>query len=96
MLLNELREHYRAQILDLAARYKAENVRVFGSVARGEEKSESDVDILVHFQPGASLLDLTGLNHAMEDLLHKEVDVISDRSLHPAFHERILAEAVPL
>jgi predicted nucleotidyltransferase len=61
MTLEELRSRRREQILALAARRGAHNVRVFGSIARGDQRSDSDVDLLVDFEPGRSLLDLTGL-----------------------------------
>jgi predicted nucleotidyltransferase len=59
--LDELRSQYRARILATARRYGAGNVRVFGSVARGDQSPASDIDLLVDFEPGRSLLDLTGL-----------------------------------
>lgn len=96
MTLDDLRQQYREQILVLAEQYKAENVRVFGSVARGEAAPGSDIDILVHFKQGASLLDESGLEIAIGDLLHQSVDVVGDDSLHPAFQHRINAEAVTL
>ena len=61
MTLEELRSRYRRQIVELARKRGAHNVRVFGSVARGEQSSGSDIDLLVDFEPGRSLLDLTGL-----------------------------------
>src|ERR1700684_304162 len=61
MTLEELRSKYRERVLDLARKRGAHNVRVFGSMARGEQRPGSDVDFLVDFEPGRSLLDLTGL-----------------------------------
>ncbi len=86
----------REEILALAAKYKADHVRVFGSVARGEASDESDIDLLVHFQPDASLFDLMDLKEASEALLHVPVDVVSDRGLSPYMKESILRDAVEL
>jgi predicted nucleotidyltransferase len=96
MRLEELRHNYRDAILTLAARYKAENVRVFGSVARGEAHSASDIDILVHFKPGASLLDEAGLDNELKQLLGGRVDVVGDDVLRDEFRSFILSDAVPL
>ncbi|MBO0770838.1 MAG: helix-turn-helix domain-containing protein [Actinobacteria bacterium] len=86
---------YRDEILRLAARNRAGNVRVFGSIARGEDTPDSDVDLLVSFQPGASLLDQAGLIADLEELLGRHVDVVSDRALTDRDH-RIRAEQVAL
>jgi predicted nucleotidyltransferase len=69
---------------------------VFGSIARGEAGTTSDVDILVEMEPGRSLLDLVGLWQDMEDLLGGQVDVLSDRGLSSHLRDRITAEALPL
>jgi uncharacterized protein len=86
----------RAEILRLAARYGASSVRVFGSIARGDANSESDVDLLVEFEPGRSLLDLIGLELDLRDLLGLHVDVATAASLKDRIRPRVLAEAVPL
>ena len=95
LTLEQLRAKRQA-LIALADRYKAENLRVFGSVARGEESENSDVDILVHFRQGASLFDLMDLKEDAEELLGLEVDIISDRGLSPYLANRILSEARPL
>ena len=95
LTLEQLREK-REALIALADRYKAENVRVFGSVARGEANENSDVDILVHFRQGASLFDLMDLKDDTEKLLGLEVDIVSDRGLSPHLASRILGEARPL
>ena len=87
---------YRAEILDLAKRHGAGNVRVFGSLARDEGAETSDLDLLVTLAEGTSLLDLVGLKQDLEDLVHRPVDVVTERSLSPYLRERVLAEAVPL
>lgn len=86
----------REEIIALAAKHKAEHVRVFGSVARGDADDHSDLDLLVHFQPGASLFDLMDLQEASESLLHVPVDVVSDRGLSPYLKDSILRDAVDL
>ena len=93
--LEQLRAR-RAALIALADRHKAENVRIFGSVARGEAGEGSDVDILVHFREGASLFDLMDLQEDSAALLGAEVDVVSDRGLSPYLEARILNEARPL
>lgn len=94
--LRMLQEEKRAAVLDVAKRYGAANVRVFGSVARGEATEESDVDLLVEWEPGRSLLDHAGLVLDLQDLLGTRVEVGTERSLHWYVRDRILAEAVPL
>jgi predicted nucleotidyltransferase len=95
MTLETLRSR-RKEILLLAERYKAEDVRIFGSVARGDASETSDVDLLVHFRAGASLFDLIGLQQDTSDLIHTKVDVVSDEGLSPYLARRILSEAVTL
>ena len=88
----------RADILRLTERYGATNtnVRVFGSVARGDARSGSDVDLLVEFEADRSLLDLIGLELDLRDLLGSHVDVATVASLKDRIRPRVLAEAVPL
>ena len=94
--MHALIEANRAAIPDLAAKYRVADVRVFGSMARGDATDSSDVDPLVRPLPGASLLDLGGLLMDVQDLLGRRVDVVSERALHPALRVRILGEAQPL
>jgi predicted nucleotidyltransferase len=82
--------------LALAARYGASNVRIFGSVAHGEARPESDIDFLVRLEDQRSLLDLIGLWQDLEDLLVCEVDVVTERGLKERMRERVLREAVSL
>ncbi len=86
----------RETLIALAKRCRAENVRVFGSVARGEANEKSDLDLLVHFRDGASLFDLIDLKEEAEKLLGLDVDVVSDCGLSPYLKDRILNEARPL
>jgi predicted nucleotidyltransferase len=96
MSIEELLKTKREDILRIAAKYGARNVRVFGSVARGEADEESDIDFLVEMEPGRSLLDMGGLLMELRDLLEREVDVITERGLKPRIRERVLREAVIL
>lgn len=91
-LLREKRE----EILRIAAKHGARNVRVFGSVARGEADEASDIDFLVELEPGRSLLDHAALLLEVQELLGRKVDVVSDRGIKPRIRERVLREAVPL
>jgi uncharacterized protein len=84
----------RTEILAAAARHGATNVRVFGSVARGDADAASDVDFLVDFEPGRSLLDLANLLVELEDLLGHPVDVVTEPGLKARIRQRVLAEAV--
>jgi predicted nucleotidyltransferase len=95
MRIEELRAR-RADILRLASLYGATNVRIFGSVARGEADERSDVDFLVDMGRGRSLLDLGGLLADLGELLHHPVDVVTERGLKPRIRDRVLREAVPL
>ena len=82
--------------LRIARKHGAHNVRVFGSVARGEAQAESDIDLLVAFEPGRSLLDHAALWLEIQELLGCRVDVVSEGAVKPRLRERILKEAVPL
>lgn len=96
MKIDELLKSKRQEILAIAARHGASNLRVFGSVARGEAGPESDLDILVEMQPDKSLMDHIALMQDLEDLLQRNVDVVSERALHWYIRDQVLAEATPL
>ena len=84
------------EILRIAARHGAKNIRLFGSVARGDADAASDVDVLVDMEPGRSLLDMGGLLMDLQDLLGCSVDVVTERGLRPRIRDRVLKEAVPI
>jgi len=84
----------RARICEIAARHGVHNVRIFGSVARGE--AESDLDLLIDLEPDRSLLDLVALKSELETLLGIPVDVAEPVSLHWYIRDRVMAEAVLL
>lgn len=93
MTIEELRRH-RDDILRIAASRGASNIRVFGSVARGEATPHSDIDLLVEFEKGRSLVDLTGLQLELEDLLRYEVDI--GTQVHAVIRDRVERDAIPL
>ena len=94
MGIKEILGEKRGEIMRLAAKHGARDVRVFGSVARREARPESDVDILVTMELGRSLLDLIGFWQDVEHLLGRRVDVVSEGGLNPYLRDRILGEAV--
>jgi uncharacterized protein len=83
----------REQILAIAARHGARNVRVFGSVVRREDGPESDVDLLVEFEPGRGLLNHAALIEELQELLGCKVDVASHNGLKPRIRQRVIEEA---
>lgn len=86
-------ERNRSAILGVAARHGARNVRVFGSVARGDDRPGSDIDLLVEMASDRSLLDLVALEQELETLLRRPVDVVTEESLAPSIRQRIAAQA---
>jgi predicted nucleotidyltransferase/DNA-binding XRE family transcriptional regulator len=86
----------RKAIIEAAGKRRAHNVRVFGSVARGEDTATSDIDLLVDLDKGVGLLDLIGLERELSELLGVDVDVVPADTLKPRIRRRVLTEAVPL
>ena len=96
MNIEERLQEKREEVLAVAAKYGAHHVRVFGSVARGEADSDSDVDFLVEMEAERSLFDMGGLLMELQDLLGCQVDIVTEKGLRPRIRERVLNEAVPL
>ena len=86
----------RNQIHEIASRHGAQNIRLFGSIARNEERKDSDVDLLVSMQPGSSLLDIIAIKQDLEELLGRKVDVVTEDSISPYMREEIFRDAVNL
>ena len=86
----------RKRVLEIAAALGARNLRVFGSVLKGLDREGSDLDLLVDLPPGTSLLRIVGLQLDIEDVLGVKVDLCTERELHPALKEGILADARPV
>lgn len=100
---NEIAEAYarllkakRDDILRTAIKHGASNVRIFGSVARGEADAASDIDLLVDVEPGRTLFDLSELIFDLQELLGHDVDLVTEKGLHTRIRERVLKEAIPL
>ncbi len=93
MNFKDLQLKHKNKIMELAKKYHAQNLKIFGSVARGEEGKDSDIDILVDFDKEASLLDEVGLELDLQDLLGTKVDLISSRAVRSEFRNFIFSEA---
>ena len=92
--IKDLLSDKRTQILKIASQHEAYNVRIFGSVARGEATSESDIDFLVELEPEHNLLDRISLIQSLAKLLKRKVDVTEPNSLHECIKEKVLKEAI--
>lgn len=96
MGVNELLAGMRCEILRIADKYGAADVRVIGSFARGQAGPDSDLDLLVRWRPEASLFDHAGLVVELERLLNRKVDIASDGWIKPGIRENVFRDAVPL
>lgn len=96
MDIQELLQKKRDEIISISASHGASNVRVFGSVARNEAEDESDIDLLVEFDPTATLFNQVALIRDLETLLGRKVDVLTENSLHWYIRDQVLAEAISL
>jgi predicted nucleotidyltransferase len=94
--ISEILREKREEILAIAARYGARNVRVFGSVARGDADEKSDVDFVVDFDQDSSLMDHAALMLELQELLGRRVDIAPEKTLRPRLRNRVLEESVPL
>ena len=95
MDLLTLKHDYKDKILKIAEMCHADNIRIFGSFARGDQNERSDIDFLVHMKPNSGF-GIGGLKWRLEELLNCKVDVVSDTSLNPMIKESILQEAIIL
>ena len=89
-------EQHSREILELAGKHGMTNVRDFGSMARGDAETDSDLDLLVDCEEGSSLFDQVGFKQELEERLHRSVDVATPKSLHWCIQDKVLAEAEPL
>jgi predicted nucleotidyltransferase len=96
MKIEDLLQQKREEIFRISARHGARNIRLFGSVVRGESGPDSDIDFLVDLEKGRSLLDLGGLLMDLQQLIGRRVDVVTEKGLHWYIRDRILKEARPL
>lgn len=96
MLTRDILHERRDEIIKIANRYGAHDVRIFGSVARGDAHATSDLDLIVRFDPDRSLFDHGGLIVELEELLGIKVDVVSENGLRERFRASVAREAVPL
>ena len=96
MIIDGILKEKRDQILSIASKYGARKVRVFGSIARGEGKRDSDLDLLVELEPGRSLLDIIAIKQDLEDLLDTKVDVVTEAAVSPYIRDEVLRQAISL
>ena len=94
--LEQLRTEKRDDIMALATKHGISNVRVFGSVARGEDRPDSDIDFLISLERGRNIMDWSGFWVDLEDLLGKKVDVFPEKNLRWSLKEPVLTEAITL
>jgi hypothetical protein len=94
--LHDLLIRKRQDILTIAQRRGAKNIRIFGSVSRHETRPDSDIDLLIDLEPERSLLDLGGLAMDLQQLLNHKVDVVTEAGIRPRIRADILKDARPL
>jgi uncharacterized protein len=94
MNLSQIIKRKRRQVLEIAEGHGARNVRLFGSVARGETTATSDLDLLIDMEPGRSLLDIVAIKQDLEELLRCKVDVVTEAAISPYLRDKVLQEAV--
>lgn len=96
MSVQDILNEKRNDVLRIAAKYGARNVRVFGSIARREADEASDIDLLVEFDPSRSLMDHAGLWQELRETRGCKVDVVSEHGIKARIRERVLREAIPI
>lgn len=92
MNLQELRDNYKPQILAIAAKYGVENIRVFGSTARGDANENSDIDLLVNFSPKIRLQNLIDFDSDLKKLTGRTFDIVSDRALNGVSRKYVMKD----
>jgi len=95
MNLQQLEQH-RSKIIQLAEQYHSTNIRVFGSVAKGENTENSDIDFLIDPKPEQDLFDVIRLRRALQELLNCDVDIVHSTALHHSIKQEVLSSAIPL
>jgi predicted nucleotidyltransferase len=93
---SEIVEQMRSRILEVAQRHGATNVRIFGSVARGQADEASDIDLLVDLEAGKTLFDLVALTQELSEITGRRVDVVTERGLRKRIHDSVMREAIAL
>ncbi len=96
MKIDDILKNKRDEILDIASRYGARKIRIFGSILRGETKLNSDIDLLVELESGRSLLDIIAIKQDLEDLLGCKVDVVTEAAVSPYIRDEVIGQAVSL
>jgi len=96
MPISKILTEKREEILRIAMKHGARNLRIFGSYARGEERTDSDIDLLVEMERNRSLLDVIAIKHDLEDLIQRKVDVVTENAISPYLKENILKSAIPI
>jgi len=94
--MSQILDELKTKILPVLQHHDVIHAAIFGSFARGEEKEDSDLDILVELKKGKSLLDLVALKLELEEVLKREIDVVTYNSLHTRIRERVLEEQMPI
>ncbi len=89
-------QQYKSDILDLAAKHGAKEIRVFGSFVHGTSTSASDLDLLVNLEPGRDLLDVIALKQELEARIGRKVDIVTEKGLSPYLRQEILSQARPI
>jgi len=96
MSVEEKLRNHRTEIINIAHTRGAYNLRIFGSLARGEATEKSDIDILVDLEPGRTLFDLGGLLVDLQELLDCQIDIVTEKGLRQRIRQQVLAEAISL
>jgi len=95
-IINDKIQAKKQDIINILRKYRASNIRIFGSYARGEETPDSDLDLLIDLEGGSSLFDRIALKQELEDLLGIKVDIAKPENLHYLIREQVMKEAIVL